>query len=54
MNGEKESKDDLDFTGASWFGLVIGWVVSVTSHSQDAHGIKDMASVLGAVILPLI
>lgn len=40
---------DVDLGGAVWFGLVIGWIASVTFHSQPVHSLKDIAVVLAAI-----
>jgi hypothetical protein len=35
--------------GAVWFGLIIGWITSVTFHSQPEHGIKEIATIIGII-----
>ena len=43
------SKDIINDGGAVWFGLVIGWITSVTFHSHTEHGIKDIATIIGII-----
>jgi len=42
-------KDIINDGGAVWFGLVIGWITSVSFHSQSEHSIQQIATILGAV-----
>jgi len=44
-----EDLSNTNFAGAFWFGAVIGWVTSVSFHSQSEHHVKDIAAVIGAV-----
>jgi len=42
-------KDKINDGGAVWFGLVIGWITSLTFHSHSEHAIKDIATIIGVV-----
>jgi hypothetical protein len=41
--------DLINNGGAAWFGLVIGWITSVTFHSTQQHGTKEIATIIGII-----